>query len=407
MEYLSSNEISKKWGISQRRITLLAAEGKIPGARKVANNWLIPVSAEKPLDARFTNNRKINEAATQFVFPIFSFSIDHSEKLQAKLTKDQKKVLKGERWFYANHMNHSYPIFVGLLKTSNDPFVKMSCLYHLAFTTMLQNNFVEFEKYYSELKSCIKKYQVKYPSVKYILKEIELVMKGNVTFGVIEDYDAAIFDNSSFSYMLTLEFYNNSKNNLIGEGNRDLSIYECIVKSSENDGFYFVAQYMHIYLALSYIQFHNEKMANEHLRRALKIAYEKEIYAILSEHYHYFSDYLDKILSEFPAEVRDRIIEGNDLFTSAINGVAKHYSNSKIEELSVLDMQYIAFAIRDIPNKEIAYNLDVSESRVSAKFASLCQKFKARNKEDLVNKLKNCLVNPFLIAGTQSKNKDA
>lgn len=52
MEYLSVSQTAEKWGIKQRRIRTLCAEGRIPGAHKVGAYWLIPECAEKPKDER-------------------------------------------------------------------------------------------------------------------------------------------------------------------------------------------------------------------------------------------------------------------------------------------------------------------------------------------------------------------
>ncbi len=52
MEYLTSPEMSEKWGISSRRVSLLCAEGRIEGAIKKGKTWLIPSDTKKPADAR-------------------------------------------------------------------------------------------------------------------------------------------------------------------------------------------------------------------------------------------------------------------------------------------------------------------------------------------------------------------
>ena len=52
MEYLSVTQTAEKWGIKQRRIRVLCAEGRITGAYKVGTYWLIPSDAEKPKDER-------------------------------------------------------------------------------------------------------------------------------------------------------------------------------------------------------------------------------------------------------------------------------------------------------------------------------------------------------------------
>ena len=47
-------EIAKKSGISERRVRLLCAEGRISGAYKEGKCWKIPAEAAKPGDERLT-----------------------------------------------------------------------------------------------------------------------------------------------------------------------------------------------------------------------------------------------------------------------------------------------------------------------------------------------------------------
>lgn len=57
MEYLSSSEAAKIWGISSRRVTLLCNEGRVEGAVKKGLMWLIPETAQKPEDPRKTKSK--------------------------------------------------------------------------------------------------------------------------------------------------------------------------------------------------------------------------------------------------------------------------------------------------------------------------------------------------------------
>lgn len=52
MDYLTATEFSKKWGITSRMVARYCETGRIVGAHKKGKTWLIPVSAEKPLDQR-------------------------------------------------------------------------------------------------------------------------------------------------------------------------------------------------------------------------------------------------------------------------------------------------------------------------------------------------------------------
>jgi hypothetical protein len=52
MNHITAQETAERWKISRRRVQLLCANDRIPGAMKVANLWLIPNDAQKPHDLR-------------------------------------------------------------------------------------------------------------------------------------------------------------------------------------------------------------------------------------------------------------------------------------------------------------------------------------------------------------------
>ena len=52
MNYNTAQEVADKWGVTRRYIQILCFNDRIKGAKKIANLWLIPKSAEKPLDPR-------------------------------------------------------------------------------------------------------------------------------------------------------------------------------------------------------------------------------------------------------------------------------------------------------------------------------------------------------------------
>ena len=57
LEFISTPEAAKKWGISERRVQKLCEENRIPGAAKFSRMWLIPKDAEKPADGRLRNKK--------------------------------------------------------------------------------------------------------------------------------------------------------------------------------------------------------------------------------------------------------------------------------------------------------------------------------------------------------------
>lgn len=42
MDYISAKEVAEKWNISRRRVQILCEEGRIEGAFKLSDVWVIP-----------------------------------------------------------------------------------------------------------------------------------------------------------------------------------------------------------------------------------------------------------------------------------------------------------------------------------------------------------------------------
>lgn len=61
MDFMSAKEAADKWGISQRRVAVLCSEHRIDNAAMVGNMWIIPTTAEKPIDARSIRYAKSDE----------------------------------------------------------------------------------------------------------------------------------------------------------------------------------------------------------------------------------------------------------------------------------------------------------------------------------------------------------
>ena len=80
MNYLKTSEISKIWGIRERRIRDLLKDGRIDGAIKKGNVWLIPENSTKPIDLR-------EKQIIDFIINIDKAKLDKIDKLKKELDK--------------------------------------------------------------------------------------------------------------------------------------------------------------------------------------------------------------------------------------------------------------------------------------------------------------------------------
>ncbi|SDN77971.1 Fic family protein [Acetanaerobacterium elongatum] len=61
MDYISVKEASQRWGISDRRVRVLCAEGRIEGVARSGRSYLIPANALRPFDGRSLRGTVIPE----------------------------------------------------------------------------------------------------------------------------------------------------------------------------------------------------------------------------------------------------------------------------------------------------------------------------------------------------------
>lgn len=57
--FLTVAQAAEKWNISERRIRILCAEGKIPGVMQQGRGWRIPLDAQKPSDGRIKRSENL------------------------------------------------------------------------------------------------------------------------------------------------------------------------------------------------------------------------------------------------------------------------------------------------------------------------------------------------------------
>ncbi len=70
MDYMSTKEAAQKWGISERRVRSLCANGKIEGASRCGDwVWSIPKGTQKPADGRtlrYMKNRSLRTGSQDY-----------------------------------------------------------------------------------------------------------------------------------------------------------------------------------------------------------------------------------------------------------------------------------------------------------------------------------------------------
>ena len=56
--WITAQEAAEEWGITDRRVQVLCANGQVKDVIRLKRGWLIPKGTPKPADGRAKNGRK-------------------------------------------------------------------------------------------------------------------------------------------------------------------------------------------------------------------------------------------------------------------------------------------------------------------------------------------------------------
>ncbi len=93
LSFISAKEAAEKWEISQRRVAILCSEKRIDGAMMVGNMWIIPSSAEKPIDKRTVRYEKTKKVTLKPFVKWVGGKSQLVEQIEKMLPSDGKTVL--------------------------------------------------------------------------------------------------------------------------------------------------------------------------------------------------------------------------------------------------------------------------------------------------------------------------
>lgn len=125
MDYISTKEAAQKWGISERRVRSLCAEGKIEGAARCGDwVWSIPIGTQKPADGRtlrYIKNRSLRTGVQDYK----RADEMRSSFTQAPLTTEQKALIILEALAF-DGIDFSIDQINGILNLQNQTEIDLS-----------------------------------------------------------------------------------------------------------------------------------------------------------------------------------------------------------------------------------------------------------------------------------------
>jgi len=153
MEYISTKEASLLWKISSRRIVKLCDEGRIPFAKMIGKNWLIPSNAVKPSDKRFLQT----ETQIKYNFPLFAYS-NYSEKEAEVILKPLEfELYTVQKRFISGNFENIETDLLKILHETENLHIKIGIFHFLCFYAIQKCNPKNFIEYVNQMKKMASK----------------------------------------------------------------------------------------------------------------------------------------------------------------------------------------------------------------------------------------------------------
>lgn len=389
MEYISTKEAAKKWGISTIRITVLANEGRIPGAQLIGKNWLIPATATKPAPRKANHSASKKKQVSEFSFPLYPFRPDWNSTKEAKLSMQQQSLLEAEYAVLECRFSDAYSLLEPIISNPNDIYTEIGSLWNAAICCVALNKPESFSKILLRLQMIL---SVDFPHRDDLIVTLDVLNTYVETMGSISRSNISNSDTHYQSLPLTclVMGYTHLAKEALNPGSADVALLELILGFLKTTSAVIAIEMLHCYLLGIYYLRHDEEAVEKHARLVIQIAFENNYYFPLVTYYRYFTQILSPLLKQYPEEfqnhLQDIISQYEENFVSFFSTNNKYSSFSKLTDA---DYPYIYAVLNDLTIADIAKNFDISLQTAKRKMTKIYEKLGVSNKKELKNYLHN------------------
>lgn len=386
MEYITTKEASAKWGISTIRITILANEGRIPGAKRLGKSWLIPAGATKPTPRKA---RQPKNDPDNFSFPMYHFRPDFSYIKKSELSPEQQRLLTAETAVMECRFEDALPLLNTILKATEDIVTEIGCLASAAICCIALNKPEEFSKKYLKLQIL---FADDFPHKKDLLPILDFIKTYIETIDFMaKKYTCSTdVDDQALPMVCVLMGYSRMLKETLKPGSTDLSLQEANLRFLKNTSAIITTEFIHCYLLGINAFRQNDHEAKKHAEAVVLYAYENKLYFPMVTYYRYSSMFLAPVLDGYPKEFKNHcqelFLKYEENFSNFLSSISEYAVFSK---LSVTDYPYSSGVFMGLSNSQIAEKLGVSKYTVKRRVSIICEKLGVGSKQELIEYLRN------------------
>lgn len=383
MDYILSEEIAEVWGVSVRNVQRLLSEGRVPGAVKKGNRWLVPADAVKPEDPR--RYRKSGHKNKPLYY-LASMEIQRAEPHGAILgeSREFEKLAEADLAYRCGDQEPAKEYFLSK-DDSDESKLTAACLATVAAVSSGDyDTYDEVQAYVERLR------KVGYDEASLLLISLPETVAAvsmsapEMTPQWLKDMDFSMFPKELTPFLLSL-YILHLRN--IGDVTSALAVTRTYLALRENETtFNWMDLNDHIACAIFHYDLGEEEQAEASLCAAMDLGLPCGMTTPFADSFTMLGGLMDKCLQRLYPEYRKPV---EDLWESSFKNWISFHNKFTRENITTLltaqEYQIAYLAAKGATYKEIARRMHLSVGRVKNILTNIYGKLCIEKKSQLKN----------------------
>ena len=386
MEYISTKEAARRWGITVRRVQQYCKKGCIPGAALFGNSWMIPDGALKPHEKMKSVSCR-NDPEGPVLMPLInsSFPPGRCHQFIEAMSSGEKRDIALAEYFYFTGRPEPAAAAAEPFLQHEDVFVRLSACIIYGFANLPQGNT---------------------QSTRFALESIEELLKINdkdsapketraachfaayLTSVLLHKPLCAPFPPECLRYLpegiaLYSCYIMAHHAYLVNEYGRSLGIVEAAL-SLQREFYPVPAIYLHLVAAMDLMSLKRPEEARGHFLKAWSAARTDGLIEGLAEHHGLLEGLIEICMKkDFPDDYK-KIIDITYRFSAGWRLIHNEDTREQVaDNLTTMEFTIAMLASRGWRNQEIALYLNLSPNTIKYYISVVYQKLNISNRNQL------------------------
>ena len=401
MEYLTSHQIAMLWNISPRLVQKLCAQGRILGAKKHGNSWMIPSDAQKPQDPRrqkdvmpisrqdsaFFSTSASSLSSCSGLMPLMNtpFLPGHCmEKIEQMAEGPEKEMARAEYYYFSGQAELALKT-AGPFLDSEDLALRLSANLICGYANLTIGEIEQAHSALHALQNLV--FSIKDPSSPLFAAAVCI----NTAAATLLHLPLPEGLPSAQKYLALLPdglrafgmYVSAHSAYLHGEYERSLGIVEATL-SMQGEIYPIASIYLHLVAVMDQMSLRRPDQAQIHLLKAWDLARPDDLIEGFGEHHGLLGGMLEAVIKKDWPEDFKRIIAITYRFSAGWRRVHNPVTGHDVaDNLTTTEFAVAMLAARGWTNLEIAEQMNISPNTVKRYISTALEKLNIRHRQDL------------------------